>query len=68
MDVKAQTEIEVSSQLITAWNEITKEFTAVQFKVNKEEWLNLIEAIESQTVVFMEKNKVDNIQELWIKL
>jgi hypothetical protein len=27
----------------------------------------LIDALESKTISFMEKNKIDNIEEVWVK-
>jgi len=67
LDMKKQSQIKASNQLNSSWLEVTNKLASICFNLSNKEWLNLIDALESKTISFMEKNKIDNIEEVWVK-
>ncbi|WP_019007871.1 hypothetical protein [Cohnella laeviribosi] len=67
LDMKKQSQIKASNQLNSSWLEVTNKLASIRFNLSNKEWLNLIDALESKTISFMEKNKIDNIEEVWVK-
>jgi len=67
LDMKKQSQIKASNQLNSSWLEVTNRLASIRFNLSNKEWLNLIDALESKTISFMEKNKIDNIEEVWVK-
>ncbi|MGG1312991.1 hypothetical protein [Cohnella laeviribosi] len=67
LDMKKQSQIKASNQLNSSWLEVTNKLASIRFNLSNKEWLNLIDALESKTISFTEKNKIDNIEEVWVK-
>ncbi|QGG57704.1 hypothetical protein [Paenibacillus sp. B01] len=65
LGMQKQNQVEISDELNSSWSAIADEFISIDFELGRNDWLNFIEALESQTIRFMEKNKIDSIEEMW---
>jgi hypothetical protein len=62
-----QRQIVMSNELNASWLDAAQGMASVDFRLNRSEWLQLLDRMETRTSSFLTRNQLKSIEEIWRK-